>query len=107
MLLIGSSYGRFFGYLMREWFGNVIRPGVYALVGASSMVGGITRMSMWVFLRIFIYSFRHPASATPFFSPSMCFPVWRNGFSFMEYLIQFCGLHGFSCFSPSFCLFVW
>eukprot|EP00658_Telonema_sp_P-2_P054810 TRINITY_DN43598_c0_g1_i1.p1 TRINITY_DN43598_c0_g1~~TRINITY_DN43598_c0_g1_i1.p1 ORF type:complete len:589 (-),score=102.29 TRINITY_DN43598_c0_g1_i1:21-1787(-) len=40
---IGAAFGRLYGELMRIIFGTSILPGGYALVGAASLCGGVTR----------------------------------------------------------------
>ena len=45
LLIVGASYGRLFGSLM-VWLGFHIDPGVYALIGAASFFGGVTRMTI-------------------------------------------------------------
>ena len=46
-ILIGSAYGRLFGKLLIYMFPHAsIHPGVYALIGASSMLGGVSRMTI-------------------------------------------------------------
>ena len=45
MLIIGGSFGRFVGVIMNDIFSST-DPGVYALVGASAFMGGVTRMTM-------------------------------------------------------------
>lgn len=44
-ILIGCSYGRIFGELMRK-LDDKVYPGTYALIGATSMLGGVTRMTI-------------------------------------------------------------
>jgi chloride channel 7 len=47
MLLVGAGYGRFIGNIVYAWFPHQgIDPGVYALIGASSFMGGVSRMTM-------------------------------------------------------------
>ena len=45
-ILIGSGYGRIVGELMRMAFGPDIQPGVYALIGAASMLSGVCRITI-------------------------------------------------------------
>lgn len=45
VILIGSSYGRIFGELMRM-ADPAVFPGTYALIGATSSLGGVTRMTI-------------------------------------------------------------
>lgn len=42
---MGSGYGRLIGELIKTHY-TYIDPGVYALVGATSMLGGVTRMTI-------------------------------------------------------------
>lgn len=44
-ILVGSGYGRLIGELIKTHY-SYIDPGVYALVGATSMLGGVTRMTI-------------------------------------------------------------
>ena len=44
-ILIGASMGRVIGQVMVGW-GFHITPGTYALIGAASMLGGVTRMTI-------------------------------------------------------------
>eukprot|EP00455_Lapot_gusevi_P006098 TRINITY_DN12600_c0_g2_i3.p1 TRINITY_DN12600_c0_g2~~TRINITY_DN12600_c0_g2_i3.p1 ORF type:complete len:787 (-),score=196.47 TRINITY_DN12600_c0_g2_i3:47-2407(-) len=47
LLIVGASYGRLLGLLMHALFPNSgIDPGAYALIGASSFFGGVTRMTI-------------------------------------------------------------
>jgi chloride channel 7 len=44
-LVVGAAYGRIVGQLVSAWFPDTI-PGSYALIGAASMLGGVTRMTL-------------------------------------------------------------
>jgi len=46
----GCNYGRLIAVLMQPLYGSSLDPGTYALVGAASMLGGATRMTMYVFV---------------------------------------------------------
>ena len=45
MLVIGAGYGRIFGKLVK-YFVPSISAGSYALIGATSFFGGVSRMTM-------------------------------------------------------------
>jgi len=46
-IICGSAYGRIVGELVQDWTGDEdIQPGTYALLGATSMLGGVTRMTI-------------------------------------------------------------
>jgi len=45
-ILIGCSYGRMIGELVRNHIESSVNPGTYALIGAVSMLGGVTRMTI-------------------------------------------------------------
>ncbi|CAI2387407.1 unnamed protein product [Moneuplotes crassus] len=42
-LLLGAVFGRFFGYILRLIFGEIIHETTYALVGATAMTASVTR----------------------------------------------------------------
>ncbi|KAL0485737.1 12 TM domain-containing transmembrane protein, partial [Acrasis kona] len=47
MILVGAGYGRFFGTAVKNLFPDLdIDPGTYALIGASSFMGGVSRMTI-------------------------------------------------------------
>ena len=45
-ILMGCSWGRLWGEILRDWMGPQIIPGTYALVGAASMLTGVTRLTI-------------------------------------------------------------
>ena len=46
-ILCGSSFGRLVGEAVQHWADDdSIRPGTYALIGATAMLGGVTRMTI-------------------------------------------------------------
>eukprot|EP00033_Pygsuia_biforma_P002282 GCRY01002527.1.p1 GENE.GCRY01002527.1~~GCRY01002527.1.p1 ORF type:complete len:776 (+),score=132.87 GCRY01002527.1:113-2440(+) len=45
VMTIGAGFGRFFGEVLNNMFPS-LDPGVYALIGATSMLGGVTRMTI-------------------------------------------------------------
>merc|ERR1739838_722489 len=45
-ILMGCAYGRMLGEAMRDHLSDTVNPGVYALIGAASMLGGVTRMTI-------------------------------------------------------------
>jgi chloride channel 7 len=46
-LLVGAGFGRFVGLLVQLLFPSMkIDPGVYALIGASAFIGGVSRMTI-------------------------------------------------------------
>eukprot|EP01126_Amoeba_proteus_P001122 TRINITY_DN10321_c0_g1_i2.p1 TRINITY_DN10321_c0_g1~~TRINITY_DN10321_c0_g1_i2.p1 ORF type:complete len:614 (+),score=131.55 TRINITY_DN10321_c0_g1_i2:736-2577(+) len=46
-LLCGASYGRFFGQIFTLIFPSWnLKPGIFALIGAASMLGGVVRMTI-------------------------------------------------------------
>jgi len=45
-MMVGAGMGRLVGELLYTMFGDKIDPGLYALVGASAVLGGITRMTI-------------------------------------------------------------
>ena len=45
-MMVGAGMGRLVGEIMYAMFGGSIDPGLYALVGASAVLGGITRMTI-------------------------------------------------------------
>jgi chloride channel 7 len=47
MIIVGAAYGRFFGIVCKLIFPSLeLDPGTYALIGASSFMGGVTRMTI-------------------------------------------------------------
>lgn len=47
MILVGAGYGRFFGIAAKSLFPSLeLDPGTYALIGAASFMGGVSRMTM-------------------------------------------------------------
>ena len=50
---MGSAYGRLWGEIIRDAFGPHINPGVYALVGAASMLSGVTRITITLSVILF------------------------------------------------------
>ena len=47
-ILIGGSMGRCFGELLVEWGVSVSSPSMYALVGASAVLSGVTRITITI-----------------------------------------------------------
>ena len=45
-IVMGCSWGRLWGEILRDWMGPQIIPGTYALVGAASMLAGVTRLTI-------------------------------------------------------------
>ena len=45
-IVMGCSWGRLWGEILRDWMGPQIMPGTYALVGAASMLAGVTRLTI-------------------------------------------------------------
>ena len=45
-MLTGAGIGRFTGEVMRRIGAGSVDPGLYALVGAAGMLGGVTRMTI-------------------------------------------------------------
>ena len=46
-ILCGSAFGRLVGEAVQDWAeDDSIRPGTYALIGATAMLGGVTRMTI-------------------------------------------------------------
>eukprot|EP00939_MAST-03C_sp_MAST-3C-sp1_P002635 g2635.t1 len=47
LIMTGSTFGRIIGELVQDWSDeDDIRPGTYALIGATAMLGGATRMTI-------------------------------------------------------------
>ena len=53
-LFMGAAFGRAYGVTLNDWLpsGKVSSPGTFALVGAASVLGGYTRMTMTVVVMI-------------------------------------------------------
>jgi H+/Cl- antiporter ClcA len=45
-ILVGCAFGRFAGQLIQLYISSSVRPGTYALIGAASMLGGVTRITI-------------------------------------------------------------
>jgi hypothetical protein len=45
-LFIGGTLGRSIGELLRRHVGDAVEPGIYAMVGAGSMLAGVTRITV-------------------------------------------------------------
>jgi chloride channel 7 len=52
-ILMGSAFGRFWGELVKTWFSNSVRPGVYALIGAAAMLSAVTRITITITVILF------------------------------------------------------
>lgn len=46
MLLVGSGYGRLLGLFVKNYIDSSVDPGAYALIGAVSFFGGVSRMTI-------------------------------------------------------------
>jgi len=45
-IMVGGCYGRLVGLLMQRWVDQPVHPGVYALMGATGMLAGFSRMTV-------------------------------------------------------------
>jgi len=52
-ILMGSSFGRFWGECLRMWASSGVRPGVYALIGAAAMLSSVTRITITITVILF------------------------------------------------------